>query len=140
MDIAEVMSTNVRIAPPTTSIRDAAQVMRDDDLGAIVVGSESDGVEGIVTDRDIACRAVVDGMDPDKTDITQVMTSGIETCFESDDTTDVAAKMAAKKLHRLLVTDRDRRMVGIVSLGDIASKGPSKQAKDVGKALHDITS
>lgn len=139
MNISEVMSTNVHIAPATTSIREAAQVMRDDDMGAIVVGSEGNGVEGIVTDRDITCRAVVDGLDVDETEIAKVMTSGIETCLETDDTSDVAMKMAAMKLHRLLVTDRDRRMVGIVSLGDIASKGPSKQVGDVGKALHAIT-
>jgi CBS domain-containing protein len=123
MQISEVMSSNVQIANPDQSIRDVARIMAECDCGVLPVGKE-DRLVGIVTDRDIAVRAVAAGKSPD-TPVREIMSKGVLYCFENEDLDDVASNMADIKVRRLPVLDASKRLVGIVSLGDIAmADGP----------------
>lgn len=127
MHISEVMSKDVKIASPKQSIQDAARMMMEIDAGAIPVG-EGDRLVGMITDRDIAVRAVAAGK-PANTPIADVMSHEVKYCSESDDIDTVAANMADLKLRRLPVVNRQKRLVGIVSLADIAlSGGPDDAA------------
>jgi len=123
MQVNEVMSRDVSIASPRQSIRDAARLMAEIDAGVVPVG-ENDRLVGVITDRDIAIRAVAEGKPPD-TPIRDVMSAEVKYCFEDDDISDVARNMADIKLRRLPVVDGRKRLVGIISLGDIAlAQGP----------------
>ena len=118
MQVSEAMSINVRIANPNQSIQDAARLMAHIDAGVLPVG-ENDHLVGMITDRDIAIRAVGAGKNPD-TPIREIMSEEVKYCFEDDDLDEVAQNMADIKVRRLPVLDRDKRLVGILSLGDIA--------------------
>ena len=118
MKVSECMSTDVRIASPDDTIREAARIMREIDAGALPVG-ENDRLVGMITDRDIAIRAVADGHGPE-TSVREVMSKEIRFCFEDDDLEEVAENMADLKVRRLPVLNRDKRLVGIVSLGDLS--------------------
>ena len=118
MQVSQAMSPDVRVASPNQSIRDAARLMAHIDAGALPVG-ESDQLVGMITDRDIAVRAVGAGKGPD-TPIREVMSKEVKYCFEDDDLDEVAQNMADIKVRRLPVLDRNKRLVGILSLGDIA--------------------
>ena len=134
MQIREAMSDDVRISNPNQSIREAAAVMAEIDAGVLPVG-ENDRLVGMITDRDIAIRAVAAGKGPD-TRVRDVMSKEVSYCFEDDDVDDVAQNMADAKLRRLPVLNRDKRLVGIVSLGDIAmADGPA----NAGEALCGIS-
>ena len=118
MQVNEAMSSDVKIASPDQSIRDAAKMMAELDAGVLPVG-ENDKLVGMITDRDIAVRAVAAGKPP-TTPVREVMSSEVKYCFEDDDLDDVAENMADIKVRRLPVLNREKRLVGIVSLGDIA--------------------
>jgi CBS domain-containing protein len=118
MNVNACMSTDVRICAPEDTIQEAARTMKDVDTGAIPVG-ENDRLVGMITDRDIAIRAVAAGRGPD-TKVREAMSSDICYCFEDEDVTDVALQMADLQVRRLPVLNRDKRLVGIISLGDIA--------------------
>jgi len=118
MQVNEAMSSDVKIASPDQSIRDAAKMMAELDAGVLPVG-ENDKLVGMITDRDIAIRAVAAGKPP-TTKVREVMSSEVKYCFEDDDLDDVAENMADIKVRRLPVLNREKRLVGIVSLGDIA--------------------
>ena len=123
MNIAEVMTRDVRIASPQQSIHEAAQIMADIDAGVLPVG-ENDRLTGMITDRDITIRAVAAGKGPN-TPVSEVMTQDLKYCFEDDELAEVAENMAKLQVRRLPVLNRDKRLVGIVSLGDIAvAMGP----------------
>jgi CBS domain-containing protein len=112
------MTRDVRIANPTETIRQAARMMAEIDAGVLPVG-ESDRLVGMITDRDIAVRAVAAGKSPD-TPIREVMSSDVCYCFDDQEIGDVATNMADIRVRRLPVVNRDKRLVGILSLGDIA--------------------
>jgi CBS domain-containing protein len=134
MLVNEAMSSDVKIASPDQSIKDAARMMAEIDAGSLPVG-ENDRLVGMITDRDIAIRAVAAGKPP-TTPVREVMSSEVKYCFEDDELDDVADNMADVKLRRLPVLNRDKRLVGIVSLGDIALvDGPS----NAGSALCGIS-
>lgn len=118
MRVSEAMTRDVRIASPSETIRQAARMMAEIDAGVVPVG-ENDRLVGMITDRDIAVRAVADGKSPD-TPIREVMSSDVCYCFDDQEISDVAANMADVKVRRLPVVNRDKRLVGILSLGDIA--------------------
>ena len=119
MQIREIMTRDPVVTPPDTTLREAAKVMRDLDSGVLPVG-EDDRLLGILTDRDITVRATAEGKDPNSTPVREVMSSEVVACFEDDDEHDAAAKMAEHQLRRLVVLDRNERLVGIVSMGDFA--------------------
>jgi CBS domain-containing protein len=123
MNIGDVMTRDVRLASPQQSIHEAARMMAESDMGVLPVG-ENDRLVGMITDRDIAIRAVAAGKGPD-TVVRDVMTEDMKYCFEDDEIGDVAANLAALQVRRLPVLSRQKRLVGIVSLGDIAiATGP----------------
>jgi CBS domain-containing protein len=118
MKVSEAMSRDVRIANPNETIRDAAKAMAAIDVGSLPVG-ENDRLVGMITDRDIAVRAVAQGKGPD-TPIREVMSKDVKYCYEDEDLQHVATNMGDIRVHRLPVMSRDKRLVGIVSLGDVA--------------------
>jgi CBS domain-containing protein len=124
MRVNEAMTADVQIANPNQSIQDAARMMAAIDAGVLPVG-ENDRLVGIITDRDIAVRAVAKGLSP-STKVREVMSEGeVMYCYEDEDVEDVAHNMADIKVRRLPVLNRAKRLVGIISLGDIAvADGP----------------
>lgn len=135
MKVSEVMSRKVEITRPEDSIQRAAQMMGRIDAGILPV-AEGDRLVGMITDRDIAVRGVGEGRNPTDTPVNQVMTREVKYCFEDDEVDDVAANMAELQVRRLPVLNRDKRLTGIVSLGDIARDHEPGQA---GTALHHIS-
>jgi CBS domain-containing protein len=118
MQVSEAMSRDVRLASPGQSIRDAAKIMAEIDAGAVPV-SENDRLVGMITDRDIAVRAVAGGKGPD-TPVREVMSKDVKYCFDDEDLEHVAKNMADLRVRRLPVVNREKRLVGIVALGDVA--------------------
>jgi CBS domain-containing protein len=134
MRVNECMTRDVTIANPQDTICNAAKMMAACDAGVLPVG-ENDRLVGVVTDRDIAVRGVAAGKDP-SAKIRDVMSAEVRYCFEDDDIADVLRNMGELQVRRLPVLNRDKRLVGIVSLSDLATNG---QAADAGKTLTDIT-
>jgi CBS domain-containing protein len=118
MKVIDAMTRNVLIATPEQSISEVAKTMATIDVGALPVG-ENDRLVGMITDRDIAVRAVAGGRSPD-TKVRDVMSKQILYCYEDQDLEDVAQNMSEVKVRRLPVMNRDKRLVGILSLGDLA--------------------
>jgi CBS domain-containing protein len=135
MKVSECMTRDVNTIAPDRTIRDAARLMADKDIGCIPVG-ENDKLVGMITDRDIAIRAVCEGKNPD-TPIRDVMTGELMYCFEDEDVNHVARNMGDIQVRRLPVMSRDKRLVGIIALGDIACGATSKRL--VGEALSGIS-
>ena len=123
MHVNEAMSTDVKIASPDQTIKEAASLMAEIDAGILPVG-DNDRLVGMITDRDIAIRGVAKGLKPDAK-VRDVMSKEVMYCFEDQDIEDVALNMADLKVRRLPVLNREKRLVGILSLGDIAmADGP----------------
>jgi CBS domain-containing protein len=121
MKISECMTRNVRLADPGETIHAAAKAMADLDTGALPVG-DNDRLVGMITDRDIAVRAVATGKGPE-TKVRDVMTADIRYCFEDEDSEHVLHNMGEQQVRRLPVLNRGKRLVGIVALGDLAREG-----------------
>jgi CBS domain-containing protein len=135
MKIAECMTQDIEIVSPDQPIREAAQFMLRADAGVMPV-SQGDKVVGMVTDRDIAVRAVAEGRGPD-TPVRDIMSENVLFCFEDDDVEEVAMKMSDAQVRRMPVLSReDETLVGIVSLGDISR---SDQGEAASVALDGIT-
>ena len=121
--VAEVMTRNVKVVSPEDTVEDVAKTMARADTGVLPVGEE-DKLVGMLTDRDIAVRLVAQGKDPTKTKVREVMTAEVKYCFEDEDLEHVAENMAEQRLRRLPVVNREKRLVGILSVGDLASEMP----------------
>jgi len=133
MDVRDIMTTNVECIAPDLTIQDTAIKMKSLDVGFLPI-CENDRIVGTVTDRDIVLRAVADGKDGN-TSAQTIMTKDVFFCFEDDSVEDCADHMKEHEVKRMLVLNRDKRLVGVVSIGDIAK---SKE-KTAGKALKDIS-
>ena len=118
MRVSDCMTSNVRIADPDQTLQEAAQAMARLDAGVMPVG-EHDRLVGMITDRDIAIRGIAEGKGPDAK-VREVMSQEVKYCFEDEDVDDVVHNMGDIRVHRLPVVNRDKRLVGIVSLGDLA--------------------
>jgi CBS domain-containing protein len=125
--VAEVMSREIELANPNDTVQQAAAAMAKVDAGILPVGDQ-DRLVGMITDRDIAIRLAAEGKDPAKTKVQEVMTSEVRYCFEDDELNDVAQNMAELQVRRLPVVNRQKRLVGIVSLGDLAQRQPQMTA------------
>ena len=135
MKISELMTSNVQTVQPEQPIREAARFMLSEDAGAMPV-CDGERLVGMVTDRDIAVRAVAEGLGPD-TPVSEVMTGEALFCWEDDDVDAVAAKMSDAQVRRFPVVSRDdQRLVGIVSLGDLSQSAHDEAART---ALEGIT-
>ena len=134
MKVRECMTHDVVVANPSQTIAEAARMMSECDAGILPVG-ENDRLVGIITDRDIAIRAVAKNKGPD-TPIRDAMSKEqVLYCFEDDDVSDAAKNMGDQQVRRLPVLNRDKRLVGIVSLGDISKDA----ARKAGQAESEIT-
>jgi len=134
MKVKEAMHNGVEWAAPQTPIPEIARRMRDLDIGAIPVG-ENDRLIGMVTDRDIACRAVANGADLGTLTARDVMSKGIFYCRDSEELEDALRIMEQKQVRRLPVINDQKRMVGILSLGDIAEATPHELSGEVVAAV-----
>jgi CBS domain-containing protein len=134
MRVSEAMTRDVRVANPGQTIRDVAKIMAEIDAGSVPVG-EDDRLVGIITDRDIAIRAVAAGKGPD-TPVRDVMSKEVKYCFDDEDLDHVAKNMGDIQVRRLPVVNRDKRLVGIVSLGDIAQ---AEDAETTGETVAKVS-
>jgi CBS domain-containing protein len=129
MKVSEVMSGDVAVVRQDDSVRTAAQLMRSRDIGSVPVSADGRLI-GMVTDRDIVVRALAEGLDAG-TPVSQIMSEGLKHCYADEDVRDVARKMAELRVRRLPVLDRDQRLVGFVSLSNIADAGDARATEDL---------
>jgi CBS domain-containing protein len=130
------MTTGVQLTDPTTILKDAATLMRQGDFGLLPVG-ENDRLVGTITDRDIAIRAVAEGKDPGTTTVREAMSEGIRYCFEDQTVEEAADLMSQAQIRRLPILDRNKRLVGIVALADLATE--ARAGGSAGEALSGIS-
>lgn len=133
--LKDLMSRDVKVISPDMSIREAAREMREGDFGMLPVG-ENDRMIGTISDRDIAIRAVAEGKDTG-TKVRDVMSEGIAWAFEDDSVEEAVKIMSKRQVRRLPVVNRDKRLVGIVALGDFAVE--SSEIRPAGEALSEIS-
>lgn len=135
MRVRDLMTRNAQIVSPNDTLQSAAQLMCECDIGFLPVG-DGDRLVGTITDRDIAVRAVAGGYSA-QARVGDFMTRDVKYCFADADIDDVMDNMAWLKVRRLPVVDRNKRLVGVLSLGDAAME--HDDARAVGHALHDIS-
>ncbi|NEX61122.1 CBS domain-containing protein [Noviherbaspirillum galbum] len=134
--IADIMTRDVTSVAPEETIRRAAELMDDLNIGALPVCNGEELV-GMITDRDITVRATAQGMAPDETAIEDVMTSNVTWCYDDQEVDEVMGQMADSQLRRIPVIDHNtRKLIGIVSLGDVATK----HSAGVDRTLEDVSS
>ena len=133
--VMEVMTKDVEIISPNDTLKDAAEKMRTLNVGPLPV-VDGDKLMGIITDRDIVVRAVSKGLDPNNTRVSDAMTGDVECVYENDDISKVAQKMKEEQIRRILVVNQDKKLVGIVALGDLAETMDTQEA---GQTLESIS-
>lgn len=119
MLIKQVMTRNVEVIRPNTSVEEAATKMKDLDVGSLPV-CDGTRMQGMLTDRDITIRVVAAGMDAKQTKASDVMTDEVYYCYDDQDVQEAAGMMKEQQIRRLPIVDRNKDLVGIVSLGDLA--------------------
>ena len=134
MKVKDAMHPGVTWVGPETGVHELARKMRDEDIGSIPIG-ENDRLIGMVTDRDIAVRGLADGRDIEALTARDVMTGPIIYCRADEDIGDAVRIMEEHKVRRLPVIDADKRMVGMLALGDIADCGPRDLSAEVVQAV-----
>jgi predicted transcriptional regulator len=134
MQVKDAMHAGVTWVGPDTSISELARRMREEDIGAIPIG-ENDRLVGMVTDRDIAVRGLADGRDVQSLTARDVMTSPIIYCRTDEDIGDAVRIMEDEGIRRLPVIDENKRMVGMLALGDIADCAPRDMSAEVVQAV-----
>lgn len=132
--VAEIMTPQVCTIEPQQTLREAARRMKELDVGALPV-CDGERILGMLTDRDVTIRAVADGLDAEATCVSDVMSPGIEFATIDQDAAEVMRLMGDKQIRRLPVVDLDRRLVGIVSLGDLALR----QAGHIDQTVREIS-
>ena len=121
MLVKDVMTRQVEWVDPEITLLDAAKKMHDKDIGALPVG-EDDRIIGMVTDRDITCRGVAQNLSPASTPVRKVMTENLIWCFDDQTIEDAAHLMEGKRVRRLAVMNPEKRLVGFLSVGDLAHR------------------
>ena len=125
--VSQAMTRGVRTISPVDSLVLAAQAMDELNVGSLPV-CDGSGLMGIVTDRDIVTRAVAQGVSLDDMTVSDVMSQNVQWCFEDQSIEEVAGRMAQVQIRRLPVLDRDKQLVGMLTLGDMATKTNEKTA------------
>jgi CBS domain-containing protein len=129
MKIKDIMSRDVRTVKPTDTAQQAAEIMAQTDVGALPV-AEDDRLVGMITDRDIVVRAVAKGKAPGQCSVRDTMSEGIKYVYEDETTEDLARNMSDLQVRRLPVMSRDKRLVGIVAMADLATaRGRSRETQ-----------
>jgi CBS domain-containing protein len=134
--VSEVMTARPECIAPTATVQEAAGRMKSLDVGSLPV-CDNDRLVGVITDRDIALRSAAAGHDPTRDHVRDTMSPGIIYCFDDQDAKEAAEIMGEKQIRRLPVLDRNKRLVGIVSLGDLAVE--TRDDKMSGDALKHIS-
>jgi len=134
MKIREIMTTNVECVAPEASLKELATKMKTLDVGFVPI-CDNDRLAGTVTDRDIVVRGIAGGVDVTTGKAKDVMTKDVHWCFDDQEVKDVAELMRDKEVRRMLILNKDKRLVGVVSIGDISKV----EEKESGKTLKDIT-
>jgi CBS domain-containing protein len=136
MQVAEVMTRHVEVIDPNAPLKEAASKMKTLDVGLIPV-CDGDKLRGTITDRDITVRGIAEGYDPSKTKVADIMSTDLAYCFEDDKMEAALNLMEKRQIRRLPVLSRERRLVGIVSLGDLAVH--TGQKARVGETLEEVS-
>jgi CBS domain-containing protein len=135
MKVKEAMHKGVEWVDPETPVTELAKLMRDNDIGSIPIG-ENDRLVGMVTDRDIVCKGLTqNGFDPSRTTARDVMTPGIHCCREEDNLEKAVQHMEGLRIRRLPVINHDKRMVGMLSLGDLSHAAPNDLLSECVKSV-----
>jgi CBS domain-containing protein len=134
MKVKDVMHKGMTFVEPSASLKEVARLMRDDDVGAIPVRADGQLV-GMVTDRDITCRAVATSENLSNLTARDVMTKGVACCSPDDDIALAIKAMEAKKIRRLAVADAEKGFVGMLSLGDVSHKVSEELSGEVLRAV-----
>jgi CBS domain-containing protein len=135
MKVRQVMTTDVYTVRPDASIFDIAELMRDEDIGSVPV-VENDRLIGMVTDRDIVVRALADSQDVNKASARSVMSGNLLYCFDDQSVEEVLDSMGEQQVRRMPVVDRDKRLVGMVSIGNLSAAAPADRT---GESLSQIS-
>ena len=137
MKVKQAMHNGVQWVGPGTSVAELAALMREHDIGAIPI-ADNDRLVGMVTDRDIVCRCIAAGLDPKSATAREVMTKGVVFCLDKQDLDDAARVMEVKRVRRLSVINGKKRMIGMLSLGDVyhAAKRPISEEAMQGVSGH----
>ena len=125
MQLKDIMTYNVETISPEATLQEAAQTMKTRDIGSIPV-CDGTRIQGMITDRDIAIRAVAEGRDPFTTMVRDIMTPDIMYGYENQDVEDAARIMEQAQIRRLVVLSENKDLVGIVSLGDLATQSNNR--------------
>ena len=133
MKIREIMTTNVECVSPGTGVQELAEKMKALDVGFVPI-CENDRLAGTVTDRDIVVRGLAGGQNINTIKAKDIMTKDVIWCFEDQDIKDVAKRMRDKDVRRMLILNQNKRLVGVVSIGDISKV----EEEETGKTLKDI--
>jgi CBS domain-containing protein len=136
MQLREVMTPNVEVIGSNIRLKDAAAKMKELDVGLMPV-CDGEKLRGLLTDRDITVRATAEGRDPSKTKVSEIMSADIVFCFEDQEIEEAISLMEVKQIRRVPILDRDKRLVGIVSLGDIAVRAGDR--KLTGETLREVS-
>lgn len=131
MKLSEIMSSDLAVIQPDDTLQFAAKKMRDRNVGFLPV-CDGETLLGVLSDRDITVRALAEGMDPAVMLSRDLMTTPVIYCFEDQDVSEAAKLMAEKQIRRLVILSRDdERVVGVISLGDLARNGSTKLSAEV---------
>lgn len=130
MKTKDKMTRNVISVSPEASVLEASQIMRDINVGILPV-SLGNELHGVITDRDIVVRVVAEGVEAKDIKIKDIMSSNVECCREDDDLNNVAKQMESRQIRRLPVVDDENKLVGVISLGDIAVRAGKAQAGEI---------
>lgn len=136
MFVREIMHKNVDVINFNKSVEEAAEMMAKGDYGALPV-EKDDKMVGMITDRDIALRVVAGKKQPSSTKVSECMTSGIDYCFDDEDVKILASKMKNNQHHRIPVVNREKRLVGIVSSKDLATKVDKDLVKNTFEKIYE---
>jgi CBS domain-containing protein len=136
MRVAEIMTTNVEVIGSNAPLKEAAAKMKSLDVGLIPV-CEGDELRGTLTDRDITVRGVAEGYNPSETKVGDIMSTDLAYCFEDEEIEEALSLMEARQIRRLPVLSREKRLVGIVSLGDLAVHAGQKER--LGETLKEVS-
>lgn len=136
--VKDAMTPNPQVVRPEISVAEAARQMRNLHTGSLLVG-DAERLQGFITDRDIVIRLVAGGEDPESTEVGQIMTEKVLYCFADDSIVDCARNMQQNEITRLVVLDRDKRLVGVVTHGDLAQCTLRHNIqKELGQAVTEI--
>jgi CBS domain-containing protein len=138
MRLSEIMTRDVEVIAPDAPLAEAARKMQELNVGSLPV-CDGQRLVGMVTDRDITVRATSEGRDPTTTRVRDAMTGDITYCYEDQDVAEAARLMEQRQIRRLVVLDRNKRLVGIVSLGDLAVEAEDLEDDELAETLEQIS-